>query len=289
MNKRRLAFTLIELLVVIAVIGILSGLIVVSMSGTTDKATIAKGQIFSSSLRNSLMLNIVAEWNFDDASNLGTDTWSTNNCTNVGTPVQATDCMSGGCLSFVGTANYLSCADNSNLKTINDQTIEMWLYPTDITARRNPYNKAYGGEGTIVQEITGYFNYIYGTAGSNTSPYQAVQSNYNVQINKWYHVVVVRNVSATARTIKWYFNGIQTNSVAATYAIATASTMPLLIGNGYCNPYHGKIDGLRLYNAVATSFQIRENYYIGLNKMLINGVIGQEEYIERTSFLASNN
>ena len=52
MNKFiKQAFTLIELLVVIAIIGILSGLIVVSMSGVTQKATIAKAQVFSNSLR----------------------------------------------------------------------------------------------------------------------------------------------------------------------------------------------------------------------------------------------
>jgi prepilin-type N-terminal cleavage/methylation domain-containing protein len=46
------AFTLIELLVVIAIIGILSGLIVVSMGGVTQKANIAKAQVFSNSLKN---------------------------------------------------------------------------------------------------------------------------------------------------------------------------------------------------------------------------------------------
>ncbi|MDD5569203.1 MAG: prepilin-type N-terminal cleavage/methylation domain-containing protein [Candidatus Pacebacteria bacterium] len=40
------AFTLIELLVVIAIIGILSGLIIVGMSGATQKATIAKRRLF---------------------------------------------------------------------------------------------------------------------------------------------------------------------------------------------------------------------------------------------------
>jgi prepilin-type N-terminal cleavage/methylation domain-containing protein len=52
-----IAFTLIELLVVIAIIGILSGLIVVTMNGVTQKANIAKAQVFSNSLRNALMLN----------------------------------------------------------------------------------------------------------------------------------------------------------------------------------------------------------------------------------------
>ena len=54
------AFTLIELLVVIAIIGILSGLIVVTMSGVTQKARIAKAQAFSNSLRNALCRRWVA-------------------------------------------------------------------------------------------------------------------------------------------------------------------------------------------------------------------------------------
>jgi prepilin-type N-terminal cleavage/methylation domain-containing protein len=70
------AFTLIELLVVIAIIGILSGLIVVSMSGVTQKATIAKAQVFSNSLRNSLMLNLISEWKLDGNAN---DSWSGGN------------------------------------------------------------------------------------------------------------------------------------------------------------------------------------------------------------------
>jgi prepilin-type N-terminal cleavage/methylation domain-containing protein len=59
------AFTLIELLVVIAIIGILSALIIVGMSSTTQKATIAKAQVFSNSLRNSLMNNLISEWKFN--------------------------------------------------------------------------------------------------------------------------------------------------------------------------------------------------------------------------------
>ena len=71
MSKK--AFTLIELLVVIAVIGILSGLIVVSMGGITTKANIAKLQVFSNSIKNSLMSDFVAEYRLD--GNM-TDTWS---------------------------------------------------------------------------------------------------------------------------------------------------------------------------------------------------------------------
>jgi len=77
MNKLlKQAFTLIELLVVIAIIGILSGLIVVSMGNMNQKATIAKAQVFSNSLRNSLMANIVSEWKMDEGSGATVnDTW----------------------------------------------------------------------------------------------------------------------------------------------------------------------------------------------------------------------
>jgi len=110
------AFTLIELLVVIAIIGIFSGLIVVTMSGVTQKATIAKSQIFSNSLRNALMANLVSEWKFDELTtavqgSTALDSWSGGNNLTVytnsdGLDKLSTNCVSGKCLSFDGTDDY---------------------------------------------------------------------------------------------------------------------------------------------------------------------------------------
>ena len=44
----------------------------------------------------------------------------------------------------------------------------MWLRPTQLGVRRNPWNKAYGGEGTWTLEPTGDVNGYYGVAGSWT-------------------------------------------------------------------------------------------------------------------------
>ncbi len=57
LNKKKGAFTLIELLVVIAIIGILSGLIVVSMSGATNSANDAKRKANLDVLKKALMYN----------------------------------------------------------------------------------------------------------------------------------------------------------------------------------------------------------------------------------------
>jgi prepilin-type N-terminal cleavage/methylation domain-containing protein len=45
--RKQKAFTLLELLVVITIIGILSSIVIVSMSGSTDSANIAKGKAYS--------------------------------------------------------------------------------------------------------------------------------------------------------------------------------------------------------------------------------------------------
>ncbi|MFA5013810.1 MAG: type II secretion system protein, partial [Candidatus Paceibacterota bacterium] len=130
-TKKQFAFTLIELLVVIAIIGILSALIVVGMNSTTQKATIAKAQVFANSLRNSLMSDLISEWKLDAKSVSGppyttTDTWGTNTgtlmdvdnaCSFSGTlkcPQLATNCPSGNCFSFDGIDDYVDLGAGAN-------------------------------------------------------------------------------------------------------------------------------------------------------------------------------
>jgi prepilin-type N-terminal cleavage/methylation domain-containing protein len=161
--KIKTAFTLIELLVVIAIIGILSGLIVITMSGTTQKATIAKAQVFSNSLRNSLMMNIIGEWKFDELTTAidGTaiqDSWGgVNNGTLDTNSVAAdstdklrsgTDCISDKCLYFDAVDDYIDCGSN-NLNNIEKVTISAWI-------KRNNHD--------IYREIitTGRFGSVYG-------------------------------------------------------------------------------------------------------------------------------
>ena len=140
----------------------------------------------------------------------------------------------------------------------HNQTIAMWIYRINAGSRMNPYNKNYGGEGTITHETSGLLNYYWGTNGGNSTPYQSVSSGVNVGTGVWTHIAVVRNL--TDGYIRWFINGVQTNSTTPSYSESAVSTSPLLIGDGYNSPYHGRIDDFRLYATALTNDDILEIY-----------------------------
>jgi len=270
------AFTLIELLVVIAIIGILSGLIVVAMGGMTQKATIAKAQVFSNSLRNTLMLNLVSEYRLDGD---GSDSWGDNEGTVIGA-ASSTDCVNGSCYSFDGANDYINVPNADNLNIIGSLTIEAWVKLNSLTQTNQ----------TIVAKSTsssnGYWlfynfstttNYKFDFFGVNNADAYSIASP---ELNKWTHIVAIRD----GTNIIYYINGIFDVERVVGGTVNPISNNPLRIGarsDAVSFPFNGFIDNVRIYNAILPAFQIKENYYAGLNSLLANGNINTSEYKER--------
>ena len=125
------AFTLLELLVVITIIGILSSIVIVSMSGSTDSATIAKGKAYAQQVHALLGANAVGVWNFDegegdtvyDISGYG------NNGTFSGDTHFVPSDIGGHALSFDGSGDYIDCGGDMsfNFGDSIDFSIELWI------------------------------------------------------------------------------------------------------------------------------------------------------------------
>ncbi|MCK9446067.1 prepilin-type N-terminal cleavage/methylation domain-containing protein [bacterium] len=296
------AFTLIELLVVIAIIGILSGLIVVSMSGVTQKANIAKSQIFSNSLKNSLLLNLISEWRLDENTGISTyDSWSGGN---TGTLMGATlpvwktgsDCVNGSCLQFDGSDDYVDFGSNSSLSMgLGDQTISFWVRFDNAVASQYEVLAYCGG----YPSGTGYPGYFIdrpiGTSsmrvlfsdGTASLIGSAMTSTNYFANNVWYNIVIVFDRDSLVQA---YINGTKTSysgNISAQQGNIINYTS-YKIGTYSIASYHlaGRIDEFRLYNAIMPASQIKEQYFAGLNSLLASNSITFEEYMDRIDSLA---
>jgi hypothetical protein len=165
--------------------------------------------------------------------------------------------------------------ENGTQNITGDQTIAMWLFPTSFAARRNPWNKAYGGEGTITQETNGALNYFWGTHGGNSLPYQGFTSGV-LTINTWNHIAIVRDLSGTTPQLRWYINGALSTIATPSYTAATATTNGTTIGAGYTSPYHGRISDVRQYGTALTVTDILALYNKRANFDNLGNVSGYE-------------
>ncbi|MDD5569181.1 MAG: LamG domain-containing protein [Candidatus Pacebacteria bacterium] len=282
------AFTLIELLVVIAIIGILSGLIIVGMSSATEKATIAKAQSFSSSLRNSILMSLVSEWKLDGNAN---DSWGTNALTLQGSPTSSSDCIFGSCYVFDGLDDYAYKTDTigSSLDITEALTLEAWI--KIISLQNNNYEYIIrkvdpldSSQGTLYGLVMNwsdakvkFFIWTEDYANCQVMADSATQ----LQLNKWYHVVATYNSSDHRSRI--YINGIlDIEGLAKTGKIRTNNNnfyiSHMLGGTLFFN---GTIDEVRIYNAAIPLSSVKNIYFAGLTKLLAAGEITDKEYNQR--------
>jgi prepilin-type N-terminal cleavage/methylation domain-containing protein len=283
--KRQKAFTLIELLVVIAIVGILAGLAVVNMSGATEAARIARLKVYSNSIRSSLMGSRVSEWKFDEASGTTTvDTVGTNTGTLTNSPVRKSgvDCVSGGCLLFNGTSDYVNCGNAASLNITDAITLEAW-----VNGPRDPgwskgwigvvYKKSYSSPPWALRQGD---SSMYFTV-SNATGYLIDISAAPVFDNTWKHVVGTYDGTVG----KIYVNGVLKSSASNSGTMLAASGDYAYVGSS--SKYQGLIDEVRIYNAAMTASAVRENYLAGLDKLLASGQITNQDYQQRLADLNS--
>ena len=300
-NKQQ-SFTLIELLVVIVIIGILAGVIMISTSSSIDKANIAKSKTFSESISNNLIVDIKSEYKLDILNGTITpDSMGSSNAT-VGTATfkdaSSKECYSNGCFYFDGDDAISIPFYYSSSQIKNGVTWELWTKTSinnsnsghhyQILTQSSYSAGTYERAGAIVLAVNKACFCLYdGTA------YRIPCTADTINDSRWHHIVFTSypdpNITGNV-IVTIYADGKRGQSISALNGGDTGF-MNLKIGmsNGtdtnHLN-YIGYVDQVRFYNKTFLSSQIKQNYIAGLNSMLSNGNISNEEYNERINELA---
>ncbi|MDG2125625.1 MAG: FG-GAP-like repeat-containing protein, partial [Verrucomicrobiales bacterium] len=166
--------------------------------------------------------------------------------------------LSGETMDFDGSNDYVDLGNPAELQLTGDTTIEFWIKPDEgaFNLRRNPWAKAYGGEGTFTLETNGVLNYIYGTNGNNGTPYQVLGSVKPLVGGQWTHVALVRRLDSAPQKLFFYLNGELVNEADAEYFPAVAGSQSALIGEGYVSPIKGEMDEVKVWEVARSAEEV---------------------------------
>ena len=273
------SFTLIELLVVIAIIGVLSAIVITSISGAITKSRIVRLQVFSDTIRAQLSDSLVSYWSFNEGTGVTAyDQWEGNNGTLVGDPEWKSggECVSGKCLEFDGVNDYVNIIQSANLQP-SAISVELWFKPLSIPNsldRLFVYWTGYSIELDTDQKL--YFR-IYNGAQLDTP-----KSNI-VTIEQWTHVIGIYN---TITGLSIYIDGNHIGNTSTSGNLSYPSFTASYTSRWSSNYFHGLIDEVRIYNSAVSITQIQSQYLVGLDNLLSNGAISKSEYNQRIKELS---
>ncbi|MCP4578518.1 MAG: LamG domain-containing protein [Deltaproteobacteria bacterium] len=208
----------------------------------------------------------VAHWKFDEAD--GVDV-SDSAGDNVGTLKTSSGFPTGDwvelngdySLRFNGEDDHVDMGNPESLQITGDQTISMWVKPSDFDGTRYIYGKACAGEGSVTLEPNGMATYFYGAAGTDIAGpdhYEGYRMTSPVPLNEWTHLVVVRDLSRME--VRWYKGGALVNTYDAEHSFAKASGEPAYIGRGYVDNFAGDLDDMVIYDVALSDGEVQKLY-----------------------------
>ncbi len=208
-----------------------------------------------------------AYWSFDEGT--GTTAQDSTAGNNDGTltngPVwkNESDCISGKCLYFDGTNDYVDGGSPSAIDNLSASTVSLWVKPTTYSHQLVNY---------IISKYTGSAGWAFGINGTYTASEvcgsssagkiyvyngtSSICSSQALNTNQWYHI----SFTYTSNTVILFINGVQVGSGSLT--LGDDSSANLSIGRRSDNNwyYKGFIDEVKIYPYARTAAQIQQDY-----------------------------
>ncbi|OGH24430.1 MAG: hypothetical protein A3B47_01770 [Candidatus Levybacteria bacterium RIFCSPLOWO2_01_FULL_39_24] len=274
-------FTLIELLIVIAVLGILAAGVIAAINPVAkiNSANLAKAETFAASVQNSLAINLVGEWTFDEEiQGSAKDTSGYGNNGTVNGPILDADRRgrANRAYSFDGVDDYVQIADSNALDATNEITVEAWFYTKRDFGATGRYH--------ILTKELSTANYILrndertndegGPGLAFTASFNNGGNYYGVgkvipTTNEWHHVVGVFDTKK--RGMELWLDGKLVQNRTDVLGLTMDSNNALVgIGSYPYGPsnrsFNGFIDDVRIYKQAFSLSQIQQLYAQGLKE-----------------------
>jgi hypothetical protein len=180
--------------------------------------------------------------------------------------------------SFDGASNYIEIADNSSLDVAN-VTVSAWFWAIDygtvqqqtqghILSKRE--QNGWGNSFQMALEHSSPINGIWATYTIGSNGWVAYNSNADLTIQNWIHVVYTHDNS----NAKLYINGALVSTTSVSGGL-TSNNLPLWFGarpNAGSNSHflHGNIDDIGIWNRALTQCEIQDLYNAQLNSVAVN-------------------
>ncbi len=266
--KHSRAFTLIELLVVISIIGLLSSVVLASLSGTRERSGVAAGQTFDTHTYSAWNDDLVLSWEFDShdgSNNIIDQTGNGNNLflVNPGIITNTTNPFKiGKVISVSGDSGKTASSPSLIIGgPTNIYSVSFWINTTgtnSIEYLSNLFINTIPGRWRFYMDSSS--NLVFTTVSSSGVVLSPPLPSFPIKINQWYHVMAVCDNNKVAM----YINGKQvTNFSSFTDGVCHYNSNNLyilgssLVG-GPTNRYY--LDNIRVYKKAFTVSQAREIY-----------------------------
>ena len=314
-NQER-SFTIIELLVVIAAIGLLIGIVLVATAGVRERAQLARTASWAATNHRVLGANSELVLNFEECRGVTNNATATppfidlsgNNNHSTCTGAECPRCLdgvpgvTGRALSFDGGSDnndFVSVPNSGNLRNAFNTSINFTLNAWVFQRTENWSAIINNDTGSCWNATTNSiwlgdwrgFICVMGNGGTDSpcNPAGGSISIWNRQpLNTWHHVVC----AADGTTLRMFVNGRQVGArlISDLTLPRISNNNPIVIGRkiSHSGTFNGIIDDLRAYSEAMPLAYIQEQYLQGLQSLLANNAITEQEYNQRMTEFNKN-